>query len=48
MNLETELSNILHGEVALDETTLEHYSRDARAFEVRPQAVEFPRYERDL
>ena len=48
MNLETELSNILHGEVALDETTLEHYSRDASAFEVRPQAVVFPRYERDL
>src|SRR3990167_11489328 len=48
MNLERELRKILHGEVEDSPDVLDRYSHDASMFEVRPQAVVYPRHVRDL
>jgi len=42
------LKEIIQGEVLIDSSTLEKYSRDASLFKVRPQVVVFPKNEKDL
>lgn len=44
----SDLQKNVHGEVMADEPTLLKYSRDASLFEVRPQAVVFPRHAADV
>ena len=44
----SELKKSIRGEVADDEQTLAAYSHDASLFEVKPQAVVFPRDEADV
>ena len=48
MALPEELKSFLKGDVATDEATLTKYSRDASLFEIRPQAVVFPRDAKDI
>lgn len=43
-----ELKKILEGEVATDEETVKKYSRDASLFEIKPEAVVFPKDSEDL
>ena len=43
-----ELKKIIQGEVAVDEKTLGEYSADASIFQVRPQAVVFPKDGEDV
>lgn len=43
-----ELRKILKGEVSTDEETLRKYSRDASLFEIKPEAVVFPKGSEDL
>lgn len=43
-----DLKKVLHGDVAMDDATLEKYSRDYSIFKVRPQAVVFPRNAEDV
>ena len=43
MSWQEELKNIIKGDVATDEKTLDKYSRDASIFEVQPKAVVFPK-----
>ncbi len=43
-----ELEKIIKGEVAADKKGLEKYSRDASLFEVRPEAVVFPKDAEDI
>jgi FAD/FMN-containing dehydrogenase len=43
-----ELKNIITGDVATDEATLNKYSRDASIFEVRPKVVVFPKDTEDV
>jgi FAD/FMN-containing dehydrogenase len=38
-----DIKQFFHGDVAVDETTLTHYSRDYSMFKVRPQVVVFPK-----
>lgn len=47
-HLLTQLENTLEGEVATDSTTLTEYSHDASLFEIIPQAVVFPKTEKDV
>lgn len=44
----SDLQKNVHGEVMADDPTLEKYSRDASLFEVRPEAVVFPRDAADV
>jgi FAD/FMN-containing dehydrogenase len=44
----SDLQKKIHGEVMADDATLVKYSRDASLFEVRPQAVVFPRDAADV
>jgi FAD/FMN-containing dehydrogenase len=44
----SDLQKNVHGEVMADDATLEKYSRDASLFEVRPQAVVFPKDAADV
>lgn len=44
----SKLKKVIEGEVAVDESTLTEYSHDASLFEMRPQAVVFPKNESDL
>ncbi len=44
----SDLQKNVHGEVMADDPTLEKYSRDASLFEVRPQAVVFPKDAADV
>lgn len=46
--LENELLQIIKGEVASDDATLEKYSTDASIFKLRPAAVVFPKDREDL
>lgn len=46
--LADELKDIIDGEVLNDETTLEHYSRDASLFEIKPKVVVFPKSVADV
>ncbi len=48
MSWQEELKNIIKGDVATDEKTLDKYSRDASIFEVQPKAVVFPKDTEDL
>jgi len=48
MSWQEELKNIIKGDVAIDEKTLDKYSRDASIFEVQPKAVVFPKDTEDL
>lgn len=43
-----EIKKIIHGEVQIDDTTLTAYSHDASLFEVRPQAVVYPKDTGDI
>ncbi|OGG40736.1 hypothetical protein A2116_00360 [Candidatus Jorgensenbacteria bacterium GWA1_49_17] len=43
-----EIKKIIKGEVLFDEETLRKYSQDASLFEVKPEAVVFPRNTEDL
>jgi len=42
------IKGVISGEVSSDEETLDKYSRDASLFEVRPEAVAFPKDTEDL
>ena len=42
-----EIQKLLEGEVYADDATLDKYSRDASLFEMRPQAVVFPKNSKD-
>jgi FAD/FMN-containing dehydrogenase len=44
----SDLQKNVHGEVMADDATLEKYSRDASLFEVKPQAVVFPKDAADV
>ncbi|MEX0649526.1 MAG: FAD-binding oxidoreductase [Candidatus Andersenbacteria bacterium] len=48
MNLAEDLRNIVEGEVDDSDATLEHYSRDASLFSVRPQVVVYPKTVADI
>ena len=48
MDFPQELKNIIKGDVLTDEKTLQEYSHDASLFEVKPQAVVFPKDIEDL
>ncbi|MEI6022614.1 MAG: FAD-binding oxidoreductase [bacterium] len=43
-----EIQKLLEGEVYADDATLDKYSRDASLFEMRPQAVVFPKNSKDI
>lgn len=43
-----EIKKFFKGEVAIDQDTLEAYSRDASLFEIKPELVVFPRDREDL
>ena len=43
MDLQGELSKCIKGDVDTSDATLEFYSHDASLFEMRPQAVVFPK-----
>jgi len=43
-----ELKNLIKGDIAIDEETLDKYSRDASIFEVRPRVVIFPKDSDDV
>ena len=43
-----EIQKLLEGEIYADDTTLDKYSRDASLFEMRPQAVVFPKSSKDI
>ncbi len=42
------LGKVVEGEIATDSTTLTEYSHDASLFEIMPQAVVFPKSEKDI
>lgn len=42
------LQKIIEGEVFADDATLDRYSRDASLFEMRPEAVVFPKHSADI
>ncbi len=44
----SELTKVVEGDVSSDQTTLNEYSHDASLFEVIPQAVVFPKTNRDV
>ncbi len=46
--LSAEIKSFFHGDVATDDATLAHYSRDYSVFKVRPQVVVFPKDVDDL
>ena len=46
--LTEEIGKMIKGEVAIDEKTLEKYSRDASLFEIKPEAVVFPKDAEDV
>lgn len=48
MDLKEELGKAIKGEVKNDSITLDTYSKDASVFEIRPQAVVFPRNSSDI
>jgi len=48
MPLKDELQKIIQGEVVDDEQTLTAYSKDASIFEIKPQAVVFPKNSQDI
>lgn len=48
MNLLQELSQLIAGEVKSDPETLDHYSRDASLFEIKPAAVVLPKNVADI
>ncbi len=48
MDLASEIKKNFKGEVAVEEATLQCYSRDASLFEVRPQVVVFPKDSADV
>ena len=43
-----ELRKLIEGDIATDSTTLAEYSHDASLFEVVPQAVVFPKTQKDI
>lgn len=43
-----EIQKLLEGEIYADDATLDKYSRDASLFEMRPQAVVFPKTSKDI
>ena len=47
-NLLARLSKIIEGDIATDSMTLTEYSHDASLFEMKPEAVVFPRGEKDV
>lgn len=47
-DIKLSLSNIIEGDVEIDIKTLETYSHDASLFEVKPQAVVFPKHSKDI
>lgn len=48
MSLSEDLKKVIKGEVETSEATLQKYSKDASLFEVKPQAVVFPKNSQDL
>ena len=44
----SEIKKQIQGEVLIDEATLEKFSRDASIFEVKPEAVIFPKDVEDI
>jgi FAD/FMN-containing dehydrogenase len=46
--LVTDLAKQINGEVLADEETLEHYSRDASLFQIKPKVVTFPKDTEDI
>lgn len=48
MSLDAELREIINGEVLADDSTLEHYSRDASLFQIKPEVVAFPQDSADI
>jgi len=46
--LQQRLQEIVDGDVLIDNETLEHYSRDASLFKIRPKVVVKPRHVRDV
>lgn len=48
MTLKDQLRNIVKGEVLATDAALEHYSRDASLFEVRPKVIVFPKDADDI
>lgn len=48
MTIAEEITQFLHGDVAADDTTIAHYSRDYSIFKVKPQVVVFPKDVDDL
>ena len=44
----SELTKVVEGDVSSDQTTLNEYSHDASLFEVIPQAVVFPKNQKDV
>lgn len=47
-SLTDELKNQIDGDVLDDDATLDHYSRDASLFEIRPKVVTFPKTAEDV
>lgn len=47
-HLLSKLTKLIEGDVASDPSTLTEYSHDASLFELRPQAVVFPKHTKDL
>lgn len=45
---DNDIKHLIEGEIATDDTTREKYSRDYSIFEVKPQAVIFPKTVRDI
>jgi len=46
--LKDRLSEVIKGDVLIDEATLEHFSRDASLFKVRPKVVVQPKHVKDV
>ena len=47
-NLETQIKNLVKGEVDATEATREFYSHDASMFELKPDIVVFPKDSEDI
>ncbi len=48
MDLETEIKQLIKGEVKTDEQTLETFSKDASIYKIKPQVVVFPKDSADI
>ena len=48
MDLASEIKKVVKGDMSLDDASLEHFSRDAGLFEIRPEVVVAPRDVEDI